>query len=228
MNANNHKSATDWDDYSRSFLSVMPSQMLALNKEVASHMSGHVTDFGCGSGKIIPFVLEQPRVSSYTGVDAAPEMVQKARWMTGQFDRKPTQIIHGRIEQVNLKTADSALSINSYYNWPDSRLVLEKIYQTLKPDGVLLLATINARLDMPSLLEAAQKECIAHPHWAEFCEHNLRICSSGSIRLPELDELIGEARASGFAVEEAHQHLYDGGLSLLVLTRTSNGMKRQA
>ena len=84
-----HNMATDWDDYSRSFQSVMPSQMLRLNQEVASHMRGHVVDFGCGGGKIIPFVLEQPLVTSYAGIDAALEMVRRARWMGEQFPENP-------------------------------------------------------------------------------------------------------------------------------------------
>ena len=217
-----HNMATDWDDYSRSFQSVMPSQMLRLNQEVASHMRGHVVDFGCGGGKIIPFVLEQPLVTSYTGIDAALEMVRRARWMGEQFPEKPSRIVHGRIEEVVVEKADSALSINSYYNWPDTRLVLEKIGQLLKPGGIFVLATISARLDMKALLQAAQKECVAHPHWAEFCEHNLRICESTSIRLLELDELIREVQAAGFSVDEAHQHLYEGGLSLLVLRKSQH------
>lgn len=216
------ETATDWNDYSRSFQSVMPSQMLALNREVAAHMKGHVVDFGCGGGKIIPFVLDQPEVSSYTGIDAADEMVQRANWMSKQFASKPSEVVHGRIETVTVEPADSALSINSIYNWQDARLVLRKIKSLLKSNAVFVLATINARLDMPALLEAARMECVAHPYWAEFCEHNVRICESSTIRLLELDELIREVQAVGFAVEEAHQKLYEGGLNMLVLKPASN------
>lgn len=222
----NIATATDWNDYSRSFQSVMPSQMLALNREVAAHMKGHVVDFGCGGGKIIPFVLDSPDVTGYTGIDAAAEMVDRARWMGRQFVDKPSRIVHGRIEEVVVEKADTALSINSFYNWPDTRLVLEKIAGLLKPGAVFVLATINDRLDMPALLDRARMECVAHPHWPEFCEHNVRICKSSSIQLLSLDELIREVQAAGFVVEEAHQKLYDGGLSLLVLTSAGGAASR--
>ena len=63
----NDKQITDWNDYAQSFHSVMPSAMLQVNQAVASYMYGSVADFGCGSGKIIPFILQRNQVKHYTG-----------------------------------------------------------------------------------------------------------------------------------------------------------------
>ncbi len=212
-------SITDWDDYSQSFQSVMPSQMLALNTEVSEHLQGHVVDFGCGGGKIIPFVTAQSKVRSYTGIDASIDMVKKARWMARQFPEKDATIIHAKIEETSLHPFDSGLSINSYYTWPRPDEILTHIYRSLIPSATFVLATINNRLDMPALLNSAARECIAHPHWEEFCQHNLAIDQSNDIRLLTMDQLIAEVRVIGFAVKEAHQKLYEGGLNLLILEK---------
>lgn len=210
---------TDWNAYSRSFQSVMPSEMLRLNTEAAGWMSGRVADFGCGGGKIIPFVLDQSRVTNYTGIDMSADMVRRACWMAEQFPQKPSDIIHARIESVSMEPVDSAVSLNSYYTWPDSLSVLKHIFTQLKKNAVFVLATINPSIDMPRLLARAEMEMVGHPHWDEFKQHNMKICRSPDVNFVSMNELIMQAITVGFEVIEAHQHLYGGGLNFLVLER---------
>jgi len=212
---------TNWNGYSECFQSVMPSEMTMVNKAVAQYMHGHVADFGCGAGKIIPFIMRCDSVKHYTGVDSSSHMIARARWMADQFDGGRVTLIESWIEATELRDIDSALSINSYYIWPDPMKTLNHIFRQLKPGAIFVLATINSRLDMPALLNAATPEMIAHPHWNTFKQHNLRICSSADINLVGLDELIGQVRAVGFKVLNAHDDWYLGGLSTLVLERSS-------
>lgn len=217
---NKEHKIVDWDAYSMSFQSVMPSDMLKLNKEAAQWLNGNVADFGCGGGKLIPFALEQSRVASYTGIDASVKMVKCARWMANQFQHKHCVIIQDRIESVSLQPVDSAVSINSYYTWPNPELVLSHIYEQLKESAFFILATINPLIDMPALLEAAEKELVAHPHWNDFKQHNLDIYNSESINLVEMDYLVGQVRNIGFQLKEVHANLYGGGLNFLVLKKS--------
>lgn len=216
---NNVHTITDWDAYSLSFQSVMPSEMLKLNRETTQWLNGSVADFGCGGGKIIPFVLEQERVTSYTGIDASMDMVERARWMADRFCQKQCNIIHDKIQSVLLPPVDSAVSINSYYTWPDPESVLLHIHKQLKEDALFVLATINASIDMPALLEDAEKELAAHPHWNAFKQHNMDIYASDSINLVSMDSLIGQVRQMGFQIIEAHTNLYKGGLNFLVIKK---------
>jgi len=209
----------DWDSYAKSFLTVFPSEMLVLNREAVSWMTGDMADFGCGSGKVIPIALDQSQVSSYVGIDMSVQMVKNARMMAGRFPGKKCSIIQGSIESVVLRQVDSALSINSYYTWPNPEIMLSHIHNQLKGNGVFVLATINPSIDMPALLTAAEKELIAHPHWNEFRQHNLDICTSRQVNFVDLDDLINQVRSVGFRVVEAHQRLYGGGLNFLVLKK---------
>ncbi|MFK7860870.1 MAG: class I SAM-dependent methyltransferase [Granulosicoccus sp.] len=208
----------DWDAYSEPFLSVMPSQMLTLNRQVASYCIGHVADFGCGAGKIIPFVLERDCVDSYTGIDSSLDMIRRACWVAEQFSHKRATTIHSSIEAATLSIVDTAISINSYYAWRDSELTLRHIHSQLHPGSRFVLATINPSIDMMGLLEAAELELFAHPHWQAFKEHNEHISKSRDARFIALDPLIGEVRRVGFVVEDAHTHLYEGGLNMLQLS----------
>lgn len=208
----------DWDAYSEPFLSVMPSKMLILNKTVAEYATGHVADYGCGAGKIIPFVLAQSQVKSYTGIDASAAMVKRARWVSSQFADKQSTILHSFIEQASLTRVDTAISINSYYAWDNPVMVLQHIRSQLDHGSTFILATINSTIDMQGLLEEAERELIAHPHWQEFKRHNLQIKASDDTNFISLDRLIGQVREVGFQVQEAHCRLYDGGLNFLVLS----------
>ncbi|MBU0499553.1 MAG: class I SAM-dependent methyltransferase [Gammaproteobacteria bacterium] len=209
----------DWDDYAMAFQGIMPSMMLQLNQAVADRMGGDVIDFGCGAAKIAPFILEKTSVRSYTGLDYAPEMVTRARWMLAQFPGKPCVILEGKIEEARLGCHDSALSINSYYAWENPLRALSCIFRALRENGTFVLATPNPLIDMPALLKASERELIAHPYWQRFREQNLAFCGNGTARFIEMDELIAQVRSVGFRVAEAHQKLYMGGLNFLHLEK---------
>lgn len=210
----------DWNAYSRSFQSVMPSQMVELNRSAAARLDGHVVDLGCGASKILPFVRDNASVQSYTGVDASADMLERARWLARCFPGQPTRFVHQRIEETKLQGIDCAVSINSHYIWPDPEATLKHIAARLDPGKRFVLATINQSLDMPALLRSAEKECIAHPYWEEFKQHNLAIASNRDINLMSLNALIQQVQRCGFEVTEAHQRFYEGGLSFIVMNRS--------
>lgn len=225
-----------WDQYAQSFLSVMPSPMLELNTSVASFATGKVCDFGCGAGKVAPFVLNNSKVDSYTGIDYSSEMVKLARWHLEQFPDKPSEIIHGKIEFIDTgaydfeivsgvtKTVentsyDFGLSINSYYTWDNSHSVLKTIYNTLNPSAHFILVTPNKQLDMADLLADAKKELVANPYFESFKQQNMALVGNEKALFIDMDELVGQVRDIGFKVVETHQAFYQGGLNFLHLKK---------
>lgn len=210
----------DWDNYALAHQSVMPSQMLALNQDVAVKTRGDVVDLGCGTAKIAPFVLNIEAVKSYTGVDYSKEMAERARWMLRHFPTKPGKICVAKIEAFETQRRfDSAVSINSYYAWDDPLSVFSHIHALLKPGGTFVIATPNPRIDMAGLLEEAGRELIAHPYYPAFRKMNLAFCANNGARFIELDQLVTELQDTGFELTEATQDHYRGGINLVTATK---------
>lgn len=227
----------EWDNYAESFLSVMPSVMLILNKSVAAMAKGNVCDFGCGAAKIAPFVLDNTAVTSYTGVDYSVEMVNLARWHLRQFPEKPSEVFHskiesldpddydlevipGQLEHVEGCLYDFGLSINSYYAWDEPVKSFKSIYKLLKPQADFVLVSPNPELNMASLLRDAKRELVFHPHFATFCEKNMALVGNEKALFVEMDVMVEQVREAGFKVLETHQKFYDGGLNYLHLNKS--------
>ena len=208
-----------WENYATVFHTIMPSSMTQMNAEVAKWMSGIVADYGCGSGKAIPFIFDQPQVTSYIGIDMCTKMAQLAEWVLTQFPQKQGRIILTDINDTSFAPVDSAISINNYYSWPNPESILTKIFQQLKENGIFVLATINTSIDMPKLLQAADKEMIGHPHWEKFKEYNITISENKHANFIELNDLIQQVSSIGFKVLEAHTHHYNGGLNFIVMKK---------
>lgn len=224
-----------WNKYSTSFLSINPSKMLEMNKEVAQYASGKVCDFGCGAAKISPFILNNKNVASYTGIDASKEMTKLARWHLQQFPKKPSTIIEANLEDIGKKVDvfkdtnnslerndnelfDFAISINSYYAWKDPEVILSNIFSNLKPNAGFILVTPNKNIDMRSLLEEAKMELVANPLFTDFSNHNLTISEEYNQTLMDMDELISQVRHIGFKIQESHQRFYNNGLNFILMS----------
>lgn len=167
-------------------------------------LSGCVADYGCGAGKIIPFLAQRDAVTSYIGIDSAAEMIAKASWMAAQFPQICARLVCEKIEDTTLHRVDSALSINNHYTWRDTKSILRQVYRQLRTDGVFALAAINLDIDMGRLLSEAEVEVV---------------CRSDGLVLKSRNDLITEVQSVGFHVVEAHQKLYLGGLNFLVLRK---------
>ncbi len=209
---------TIWNAYSRAHISVLTSMQWALFTEAASYLSGDVVDCGCGTARLAPLLADQAGIKSYTGIDYAPEMVKIAEWVTARVTQKPFHIMQERIENMTA-CFTSAVSIHSYYTWPDTALVLTSIYQMLPTGGLFVLATPNPQMDMPKLLDEAEKELLGHPDFVEFRQLNLSLASNMAAKFVSMDTLINEVRQANFQVIECHQQHYLGGVNFLVLQK---------
>jgi SAM-dependent methyltransferase len=209
---------TTWDQYARCHLSVLTSFQWALFKEAASYLTGDVVDCGCGTARLAPLLADQNTVNSYTGIDYSPEMVNMANWVTSNLSTKSFNIIQNKIENISGRFS-SAVSIHSYYTWPDTGLVLSSIYQMLLADSYFVLVTPSPDINMKKLLVEAEKELFGHPDFALFRELNLLLSENRSAKFVSMDALIDETRRTGFKIIECHQKHYLGGVNFLVLRK---------
>lgn len=208
--------ASEWNTYARLFTAVTTSMQLDVYREACLHLQGDVVDCGCGSAKIAPFLADMKSVSSYTGIDYAVEMITAAHWVLSTLDQPNFSLQHCKIEEAQ-GSFDSAVSIQSYYTWPDPLQVLSHIAKLLKTGGSFVLVTPNQQLDLHKLIKDARKELLAHPDFEDYKEYNLKLANNPDANFVEMDSLIEQAKQVGFSVSECHQRHFKGGLNFLVL-----------
>lgn len=230
---------TVWDAYKDSFAGFTSSHMVEIYKYIEPLASGDVINFGCGSYKTGPYLLDNPRVTSLTGIDYSLDMVNKARWFLKQFQSsdndKPIEIIHGKIEDiengryeleiipgiyecVKHKRYDFGLSINSLYAWNNPEAGLTSIHNSLKLDASFVLINPNPRLNMEGLLRDARREQLGNPLFQSFATQNEVLVGNEKALFLELDDLIDLVRRIGFKVKKASDSkFYNGGLNYLHL-----------
>lgn len=209
---------SDWNSYARLFAAVTTSVQLAVYREACLHLHGKVVDCGCGSAKISPFLADNEQVSSYTGIDYSAEMVTAAEWVVSTLERDSFSIQHSKIEDA-VGRYDSAVSIQSYYTWPEPLVTLQHIADFLVEGGQFVLATPNPSLSLAKLAKDARKELVAHPDFQAFQDYNLQLAANPQANFVSMDALIKQVQQVGFEVVECHQKHFQGGLNFLVLRK---------
>lgn len=204
-----------FNQYSTPFAWVTPYCVADVYEETARHVSGAIVDCGCGPCKIAPYLVDNPKVLSYCGLDYSPEMVLLGQQLLNQLNDSRFQVQCTSVEEIKGEY-DCAVSLQSYYAWANPEKSLKRIYDSLVPGGKLVLATVNNRLDIDSLLKTASRDWLLNPLWQEYATHNRQIVSSTQNSFKSLDTLIGGIRRIGFKLQEAHTRYYNGGLSFIV------------
>ena len=207
-----------WENYAPLFLSITTSIQLEVYKAAAAQLSGNVADFGCGTSKIAPFLADNPAVESYTGIDYASEMIETAQWVIDTLEQPKFSVQASKIEDTK-GLFSSAVSIQSYYAWPDPLLTLKHIHSLLEDAAVFVLATANKNLQLERLAKDLEKELIGHPNLQAYKDYNLQLAANPNAHFVDMAELTGQVQAAGFGVLEAHQQFFDGGLNYLIMKK---------
>lgn len=207
-----------WDNYSPYHLGVLTSVQHEVYTAVSQKLSGNVADLGCGSGRIMGYIQNNPNVISYTGIDASTEMIKQATWLKEKLSFTKANLINNRIE--NMKgTFDSIFTIHSFYTWPDQMKTLDSIRNLLADKGRLIIVTPSNKFDTKKLSEMVNREILGHPYHDDFLKINYDIASNH--QYASLDDVIGQVRNSGFKVVAAHGKYFLGGASYLELEKAS-------
>ncbi len=204
-----------WNDYAKSFQSIMPPVMIELNEAVAKKMFGHVIDYGCGSGKLIPYLNDNAAVKSYTGIDLSEDMLALASKIAEGFSGLTTRFIRGNVLQVPVTPTDCAVSINSFYSWSQPKQVVRKIFENLNDGGVLVIGSLSKSINMRELLNDAEPLFLQNEYWPDFRRHNINIIDHPNTKLVELSELCDLLTSIGFKISHATDSFYRGGLCLV-------------
>lgn len=118
-----------------------------------------ILDFGCGSGylgrKLLPLL---PVGSSYTGIELDEAQIHEAEHYFAQTPYRHEFIHRDIYEYRPGKTYDLAvgLFLASYMRSPE--LLIEKMKQSLKPGGMLLLIDANYAVEQAGYFSGLEKE----------------------------------------------------------------------
>ena len=214
-------SLLEWNNYARLFASITTSVQMSVYMEACQYLQGDVIDCGCGTAKIAPFLLDNIKVKSYLGVDYSADMIEVSKWVVSQLHNEHFNVIQSRIEDYEGQLYDSAISVQSYYSWPEPLKILQHIYNLLKPKGIFVLATANANLPIDALARDAWKELLTHPDFEAYKAYNVKLATNPDAHFVSLDDLVKQVSQVGFILEKAHQQHFQGGLNFLVLSKKS-------
>lgn len=221
-----HIPAQLWNDYASSFARITTRYQSALYRDIAAAVWGRIIDHGCGSAKPAPYLANKPELTHYLGVDASPLMVQLGQQTLTRLADPRFSIICSSIEELELdKPFDFAISINSYYAWPDPIHVLKKINTMLVKGGGFILATPNEKLDMQGLMQDSQQDFPLSPEFQMFRKCNDLLAQLGTENFVSMDTLVGQLRATDFAIELCQAEHFDGGLNVIHAIKKKQGRR---
>lgn len=207
-----------FDQYSSSFAWVTPHCVAEVYAEAAKHVSGAIVDCGCGPCKFAPYLADNSNMTSYCGIDYSPKMVALGQQLLNQLQDPRFRVQCGDVADIS-GTYDCAVSLQSYYAWPNPEQSLSRVYHSLNSGGKLVLATVNSKLNIEALLKTASRDWLLNPLWQEYEAHNRQIVNNAQSIFESLDKLVGIIRCIGFELQEAHTQYYNGGLNFIVASK---------
>ena len=208
----------DWEEYARIFSSITTPAQMEVYEAASSYLHGSVFDAGSGTGKIAHYLKENGKVTSYTGADYSKSMVEVGNEVLQSLAQSSFSIEHCKIEDMQ-GCFDSAVSIQSFYTWPEPYETLKHIYDLLVQGAIFVLATANDRLNLEPLIKDADKVLAGHPFRDAYKQYNIDLAENTRGNFISLDKLIRLVQQVGFRVINADQKLFHGSLNFLVLER---------
>ncbi|PYX81996.1 MAG: SAM-dependent methyltransferase, partial [Acidobacteria bacterium] len=110
--------------------------------------SDRVLDLGCGAGWATRLLAARVPEGKVIGVDISDEMIERARRSSSNFSS--IEFAVGSLEKIASAddSFDKALSIESFYYYPDQGAALDELHRVLKPGGRFFIL-INLYKDNP-------------------------------------------------------------------------------
>jgi ubiquinone/menaquinone biosynthesis C-methylase UbiE len=129
------------DGYDRRWARYNRASLAPLRPWIAGRDLGRVVDVGCGTGNLLPFLIEAgARMQGYAGLDLSPGMLRVVMDKAREADLR-TGFVAADAEKLPLRDAsfDTAISASVLHYWDDVDAGLAQIRRVLRPGGRLLL-----------------------------------------------------------------------------------------
>ncbi|MFC8291127.1 class I SAM-dependent methyltransferase [Streptomyces sp. NPDC057242] len=129
---------------------------------------GLILDLGCGRGTSSLTLAKELRPRRVVGLDAAPALVDQARWRAQQLPDFPASFLRGDFHRlpVSAGSCDVVVAAFCLYHSPRPQAVVTEIGRALAPDGLAVLVTkgLDSYQEMDQLVAAAGLDPRAEQH----------------------------------------------------------------
>jgi trans-aconitate 2-methyltransferase len=120
-----------------------------------------VLDAGCGSGRVTKMLLERLPRGHVVAVDATPSMVEHAR---DALDPERATVFQADLTELELDEPVDAAFSNAVFHWiPDHDVLFARIFDALRPDG-LLVAQCGGKGNVARFHAAATQMAAEEPY----------------------------------------------------------------
>ena len=117
-----------------------------------------VLDIGCGGGNTLARMAERVTVGHLVGIDYSETSVEASRAFNSALAASGRmEVLLGSVEALPFSDAhfDKAVTVESFYFWPNPSESLKEVARVVKQGGTfLLLAEIYERPDLPDTIRA--------------------------------------------------------------------------
>lgn len=172
--------AETWDS-SGPPIEMQIKRLDALRERLGLHAGDRVLEIGCGTGQVTGWLVQQVVPGTVTAIDFSPEMIRRTRERNPRVDARAWDICSAAVPG---EAYDVAFCLHVVPHFRDHAVAFRNMADSLKPGGIAVVLHLSGRAHVNDVHRRAGGEV----------EHDL---------LPPADELAGQLRAAGFAIEEA-------------------------
>jgi ubiquinone/menaquinone biosynthesis C-methylase UbiE len=213
----------------------MESHHLSIARQTVARMGlkpgDRVLDLGCGTGWVTRWLAEavEGGPGMAVGLDISNEMIARARSASLSVENVLFAVAAAEEIPWREEYFESALSIESFYYYPDQEAVLRELYRVLVPGGRLFLL-INLYKENPySLLWVEKLKVPVHVRSEAEYEQMLRaqgFTDTVIAHIPDLSATPDDSSSAWFANAEELREFKRIGALLLVARKPETGAAR--
>ncbi len=170
-----------WDIvYSRDYLALNPQFRSLFHREqhffelLADAKRGKVLDLGCGGAHFL-IRLAQSGFEEAVGMDISSELIDRARSAVESAGLKgKIELVLGDVEELSRfqeGSFDAVVALGLIEYLQTDELLLKQIHRILRPGGVCVIQTRNAKC-LPVTIKSAIKRLVSKPEAVWFRRHD--------------------------------------------------------
>lgn len=168
--------AAGWDE--RFYTEELRNRLTGLVRLFSVRAGMHVLDVGCGTGGIIPYLLEAVGPGGkIDAIDYAEEMIRLAQQKFRTEKRVQLHAVSVEELPFENKTFDHVVCFGVFPHLDDRPKALREIYRVLKDDGNVIIAHALSSEEIKS--HHAKAEPVQHDHLPEETEMRRLLNTAG-------------------------------------------------